>query len=404
MKNVKIKYVILLTIIFTLLNPEGASFSLSQSEVKLTIYTYDSLFADPEYDFIGNFSEYSGIRRDEIRLVRFSDAGAVLSNAIIEKDAPVADVLIGIDNAFVHQVRNTGILEPYKPNNVENLDQSLISELASDYLLTPYDYGYFALWFDKTRYNSSEDGVDFSKIASEAIASKLLIQDPRLSSPGLGFLLWSLAEYGHDKLESGNTSDWEQFWEQLKDNVRLTPSWGDALNLFFLPEANRSIMLSYTTSPAYGNCLYADNTTSTFVSLNDNNELTAWKQVEGIGLVNNSQNSALAKEFIDWFIGPQLQEQVYNSQVVYPALKGIEEPECVTESTINKDNIIALNSEIPLESISLYLDTWLDEWESLWNSNQSLPFLEITSVFTVVGLLLIYRINLYKGKKHKRGI
>ncbi|MHA1398284.1 MAG: hypothetical protein ACTSSF_11390, partial [Candidatus Heimdallarchaeaceae archaeon] len=110
MKKIAI-LVILLCIITsnspTMLNPTEAAIS----DYDLTIYTYESLLADPGYDFIGGFSNYSGIPENRIRVVLLDDANSIVTKASLEKDNPVADVLIGIDNILIHKAKEEQLLQ-----------------------------------------------------------------------------------------------------------------------------------------------------------------------------------------------------------------------------------------------------------------------------------------------------
>lgn len=335
----------------------------------LTIYTYDSLLIDPGYDFIGNFSEHANIDPERIELVYLSDAGEIISRATLEKENPQADVLIGIDNALIHQAREQNILKPYQSSQLSNLRDGLVDNLAPDNLLTPYDYGVISLWHDDTRFSGFEGEFTLQTLLDDEFQKQLIIQDPRLSSPGLGFLLWSIAELGYS--DSGElSSDWNEFWLDLNDNTLLTNSWGDAINLFYTPEVNRSIMVSYTSSPAYGACLYEDYTTSATLT-NTNEQEKGWLQIEGLGLVNGATNEALAKQFIDWFVSEELQNQIYQNQWIYPAREGISIPECYLDSAISPEEITSYNDQIPTEDLELYVDDWIEEWENVWNQENS---------------------------------
>ncbi|RMG31777.1 MAG: thiamine ABC transporter substrate-binding protein [Methanobacteriota archaeon] len=338
--------------------------TVAQSE-KLTIYTYDSLLADPGFDIEGNFSAFAGIPRENIEIVRFEDAGSILTRAVAEKDSPVADVLIGLDNVLIHQARTEDILEPYKPNGAEGLRDGLVDDLAPDYLMTPYDYGVFAIWYDETRFEGFQGDFSLEALRNPEVAKQLVVENPQVSSVGLGFLLWSIAEYG-DKVLGDDGSAWKDFWADLaKNDARLTPSWGDALDLFFDSSANRSMMVSYTTSPAYGECNFGGDTTNAIITETQDG-YEGWFQIEGIGLVKNSDNKDLAKKFIDWFISEDVQKEIYVHQYMYPALDSVKTPECYVNSTIDKDQITPLNSKIPASVINETLDQWLADWEQTW--------------------------------------
>ncbi len=112
-----------------------------------------------------------------------------------KKDSPIADVLIGIDNVLVNQIRELDLLTPYQPSNSQNLNQELVSGLASDYLLTPYDFGVISLWHLNNSFTNSINANEFqlNDILSPDFQNQLIIQNPQLSSPGLGFLLSTIA-------------------------------------------------------------------------------------------------------------------------------------------------------------------------------------------------------------------
>ncbi len=384
------KFLVLFAIFMLGMGIGVPSTTFAQSE-KLTIYTYDSLLADPGYDIEGNFSAYAGIPRENIEIVRFEDAGSILTRAVAEKDSPVADVLIGLDNVLIHQARAEDILEPYKPNGVEGLRDGLVEDLAPDYLMTPYDYGVFAVWYDENRFDGFPDGFSLEDLRNPGIAKQLVVENPQVSSVGLGFLLWSIAEYGDTAL-GDDASAWKDFWTDLsKNDARLTPSWGDALDLFFDSAANRSMMISYTTSPAYGECNYGGDTTNAVITETQNG-YEGWFQIEGIGLVKNSDNEELAKQFIDWFISEDVQKEIYVHQYMYPALDSIETPECYASSTIDKDEITPLNSKIPASVINETLDQWLKDWEKVWAGTNAafldgFPFYLAISGIMTIGLI-----------------
>ncbi len=341
--------------------------NLQQNTSKLTIYTYDSLLADPGYDFVGNFSVHANIPRNDIKLVKFSDAGSMLSRVIAERNNPIADVIIGLDNVLIHKARQFDVLQPYLANGTNKLRSSLVNELAPDHLLTPYDYGVFAIWYDTARYNGiSANNFTLTDLIKAGVSDKLIIENPLISSVGSGFLLWAISEFGDNALNFTTSTNWRTYFSQLQSrNVRLVPSWGDALNLFFTPEEHRPMMVSYTTSPAYGACLYGGDTTKAVVS-NHNGTKQGWFQIEGLGIAKGAAHPQLAKTFIDWFISPELQTQISTNQWMYPALNNISLPSCFTNSTIPASSIQSLNSRIPTKVLNSSLEGWKSDWEKAW--------------------------------------
>ncbi len=339
-------------------------FNLTDKSI-LTIYTYDSLLADPGFEFDRAFERYAGLENGSVRVVYLSDSASVLNRAILEKNDPGADILIGLDNVLIGKARLNNILEAYQPNGYENIIPSLVDGLALDYLLTPYDYGVISLWYINDRLEG-DLGSDFllSDLTNSTLTSQLIVEDPALSSPGLGFLLHTISIFGDD--EAGVTGvidgDWKQFWSDLSSRgMRITPSWGAAFNLLYTEEAGRPMMVSYTSSPAYGACLFDDASTTSVLS-HETGTTWGWRQIEGLGLVKDSDNKELAKQFIDWFISPELQNEIYQNQWIYPAIENIDPPSCY-DDVIPYDSITPLNDKIPQNILSDNLDKWLDEWE-----------------------------------------
>ncbi|MHA2502610.1 MAG: thiamine ABC transporter substrate-binding protein, partial [Candidatus Kariarchaeaceae archaeon] len=363
----------------------SASISVDQSP-SLVIYTYDSLLADPGYAFDRAFEVYAGLPNGSVQVNYLSDTGTILSRAIAEKNNPVADILIGIDNVLVHQAREENILTPYIPDGAEQLIDGLVDDLASDYLLTPYDYGVIALWYLNQEFEGDLDTEEFSldQLLTEEFRSQLIVQDPRLSSPGLGFLLTSIALYGDDS-DGILEGSWQDFWRSLSQETAITSSWGDAITRLYAEE-DRTMMVSYTSSPAYGNCLWEDDTTTAVLPTVDGVQY-GWQQIEGIGLVNNAPHTDLAMDFIDWFISEELQEQIHLNQWVYPARDGISAPDCYNTS-IDPSTITPLNSLLSPDTVEQQLDMWLTDWEVSWiegpvSSNDGLPINWIAALLLI---------------------
>jgi len=357
----------------------------------LTIYTYESLLADPGYAYDRAFEQYAGLPNGSVNVVLLDDAGSILTKAVSEKADPVADVLIGIDNALVSQARQQDILTPYQPKEADKLVSGLVDGLASDYLLTPYDYGAIALWYLKQAFNSSIDtsSLKLNDLLQNEVRNQLIVENPNLSSPGLGFLLSTIAMFGDNAgVDSMIQGGWRDFWRQLSDGTKLSPSWGDAISLLYTKEAKRSMMVSYSTSPAYGACLYNDTSTAAVLPTINGTQY-GWQQIEGLGVVKNAPHEALAKEFIDWFISEELQSQIHLNQWMYPARAGITAPDCY-DAAIDPSTITPLNDRIPQNLLANNLTSWLDDWEVAWTEGTSgsfgLPF-DTVGIFATLILI-----------------
>jgi len=335
---------------------------------KLTIYTYESLMADPYYDIESNFSQYAGIPKDQISIQRFGDANEIISRLVAEKDNPVADVAIGIDNALIHLINPNEVLEKYQPLGIDDIDQNLITNLDPQGYLIPYDYGIISLFYQNQIINASNtpiiENFTFDKLLNSNIMSKIIIENPKFSSPGLGFLLWTIAIYGdkQNQIDGLLQQDWREFWQKAGPSVNITKSWGEAFTVFFDPAEEKPIMVSYGTSPAYGNCLWGDESTSALLT-HENDTNNGWLQIEGLGLVKNAPNSDNGKKFIDWFLSTDLQDKIPGTQWMYPANTKASIPECFEQASINPATVFRLNNILTPEILDLHLQEWMNEWE-----------------------------------------
>ena len=381
--------------------PIGNATSAAQN-AKLVIYTYESLLGDPAYDIEGNFSQFAGIDKSEIVIHRFDDANEIVTRLLQEKDAPQADVVIGIDNALIHLIEDkSSVLEKLTSTdipNINNLDQNLLQNLDPDQYLIPYDYGIISLWYDNTRVNSSLypelENMTLDSLLESALLNKLIVENPKFSSPGLGFLLWTIAVYGDPSIDFNGLlgKNWRDWWQQARDNITITKSWGDAFNIFFNEEEDKPIMVSYGTSPAYGYCLgYDGNQPATTALLShEKGKLNAWLQIEGIGMVKNAPHPELAKKFIDWFIGPELQSVLPTHQWMYPSNTKATVPECFSMAAIHPDEVNRLNNLITPEMLKEHLTTWQDEWEEIVVLGETAPSGNLIPGFSALVFILMF--------------
>ncbi len=340
-------------------------------DVELIIYTYDSLLADPYYDIAGNFSTFSGIAKSNIQITRFSDANEIVTRLTLEKDNPLADVVVGIDNTLIHLIENKGaVLEAYSPTPISQIDSNLIQNLDPDYYLIPYDYGIISLYYHNQIINSTTNpelnNLTLNSLLDSDLLSMLLVENPKYSSPGLGFLLWTIAVFGDPEINLDGLldSNWRYWWNSSRNEITITNSWGDAFEIFFNPNEGKPIMVSYGTSPAYSYCQWADNSTSAVVTY-ENNQQNAWLQIEGIGLVKNAPHQANGKQFIDWFLGTTFQSVIPEHQWMYPANTEVVLSPCFVQSSIHPDDITRLNDLIPLTVLAEHLTSWTEEWEQI---------------------------------------
>ena len=266
-------------------------------------------------------------------------------------------------------------------------------------------YGIIALWYDRSRINETSNPelstLTLQEILDYNLDELLIVEDPTLSSPGLGFRLWTIAVFGDPTIDFDGllAGDWRDWWREASEDVRIAASWGAAFDLYATKEENRPIMISYGTSPSYDVCHplwgvgYGSTPPSKAIVSHEKNLDNAWLQIEGIGLVNNAPNEETAKQFIDWFLSTDLQDHIAMNNWMYPANVNANISTCFSETAINPDEVDILNDLIPPSMIEENLDMWKSDWEAEIAPFSSLFAIFLSLIFAAVSYSLIKRRN-----------
>jgi len=270
-----------------------ASAAMAQDSV-LLVYTYDSFVSDwgPGPQVEAAFEETCGC---DLQFVGAGDGAALLARLFLEGAQSGADVILGLDTNLMASARAMDLIAPH------GIDASGLTLPISwdDPQFLPYDWGYFAFVHGTDLENPPSS---FRELADSDL--RIVIQDPRSSTPGLGLLMWVKAAYGDEAAA---------MWEDLADNiVTVTPGWSEAYGLYLEGEAD--LVLSYTTSPAYH--LIAEGDASHTAAAFDEGH---YMQVEVAGIVALSDQRALAEQFMAFMISPSFQQIIPTTNWMYPA-------------------------------------------------------------------------------------
>jgi len=269
---------------------------------EVVVWTYDSFTSEwgPGPAIAEAFKNETGIT---IRFVTQGDGGALLSKIIAEGTTADADVLLGIDQNLQQKAIDANILTAYKPQGAEKIPTKLI--LDSQYRLTPYDFGYFAIIYDSEKISAPPKSLD--DLTKKEFERKLILMDPRTSTPGLGFFVWTKAVYGNE---------WKNYWKKLAPSIlTVAEGWDTGYGLFTSGEA--PMVLSYTTSPAYH--LEFDKTERYRAALFDDQGHSV--QIEGAGILKNSKRPKNAKRFMDFMLSQSFQKVIPLTNWMYPIVE-----------------------------------------------------------------------------------
>lgn len=272
----------------------ATSAAMAQDKPVLTVMTYDSFVAEwgPGPVIEAAFEETCDC---DLRFVAAGDGAALLARIRLEGSRSEADVVLGLDTNLTSVALETGLFTSHGMDTTE-LDLPIAWD---DPVFLPYDWGYFAFVY---REGLSEVPTNFRELG--ASDTKIVIQDPRSSTPGLGLLYWVKAAYGDEAKE---------IWESLEDNiVTVTPGWTEAYGLFLEGEAD--MVLSYTTSPAYHLIAEGDAGKSSAAF-----EEGHYLQIEVAGKLKATDQPELADRFLQFVLSDAFQSVIPTTNWMYPA-------------------------------------------------------------------------------------
>lgn len=260
---------------------------------ELVVYTYDSFVSEwgPGPAIEAAFEAECAC---DLNFVGMGDGAALLARLRLEGARSDADVVLGLDTSLIAAAKETGLFAP----TAVRADYTL-PITWEDEVFVPYDWGYFAFVHDA----GLEAPANFKALGESDL--KIVIQDPRSSTPGLGLLMWVKAAYGDDA---------PVIWDGLADNiVTVTKGWSEAYGLFLEGEAD--MVLSYTTSPAYH--LIAEEDDSKSAALFDEGH---YMQIEVLGKLAGTDQGALADQFMEFMVSDAAQSVLPTTNWMYPAV------------------------------------------------------------------------------------
>ena len=309
----------------------------AETEAELVIYAYDSFVAEwgPAPLVMPKFEKRYGV---EVKVISVGDAGQVLNRAILERDDPQADIVVGIDNNMLSRALEEEVLQPYRSPNLDAIPEQLIFDAT--HAVTPFDYGYFAIVYDSEVLDNPPGSLE--ELTDPRFRKRIILQDPRTSSPGLGFLLWTIAVYGEDYLD---------YWRRLQPNLlTITDGWDTAYGMFTSGEA--PMVLSYTTSPAY-HVEYEQTERYRAALFEEGNYL----QIEGMGILKGAPHPTLARRFIDFVLTGEFQSEIPLTNWMYPV-----DPHVVTPDSFRFAPKPERSLQLPAEEIRKNRDRWINAW------------------------------------------
>jgi thiamine transport system substrate-binding protein len=310
--------------------------AVAEAKETLTIYTYESFTSDygPGAKIRASFEKTCDC---EINWVALGDGVAVLNRLKLEGKDTKADVVLGLDTNITDEARALGI---FGKHGVD-LTRTKVPGGWTDQEFLPFDYGHFAVVYDSEKIKNPPKSLD--ELVNGDPTQKIILEDPRTSTPGLGFLLWMKQVYGDKAADA---------WKKLKPRILTTaPGWSEAYGLFTKGEA--PLVFSYVTSPAYHIEVEKVNKYQA-ASFSEGHYL----QIEVAGLIDASAHHVLAQKFLDFILTPGFQNEIPTTNWMLPAGDvNVALPEAF-KTMVKPDKTLLYTPE----DVNKNRRAWIDEW------------------------------------------
>lgn len=333
----------------------GLSITQAQ-DTTLTLISHDSF--NVSEDVLAAFEEETGIT---VEILRAGDAGQMVNQAILTKNNPLADVLFGVDNTFLTRALDADLFIPYESPALESVDEAFIVD--EDHRVTPVDYGDVCLNYDIAYFDDNDLALPESlqDLTDPAYESLLVVQNPATSSPGLAFMLATVAAFGTDDMTGADEDDdytYLDYWSALVANdVLISDGWEDAYFGQFTAaseDGTRPLVVSYASSPPV--TIDAETGEATTASIVADN--TCFRQIEFAGILTGTDQEEAAQQFIDFLLSEAFQEDLPLQMFVFPVNELAELPEDFVEFAQIPDD----PATVSLEMIEANRDTWIAAW------------------------------------------
>ena len=329
MKLTRILIVSFLVVITSACSTPTASTSTDATPNEVTLLAYDA-FTPQE----GIFDAFTAATGAKVKVVTGGDSGVLVSKAILTAGNPEGDVLWGLDNTLLSRAQKAELLTSYEP----------------------VDYGDICVNYDKQWFTSRNISppTSLEDLANSTYKNLLVTQDPVASSPGLGFLLGTIAHFGAD--------NWQGYWKSLKVNgVRIASDWTTAYTIDFSGSSGKGkypLVVSYGSSPP-AEVLYAEKpieTPPTAVIAS-----TCFRQTEYVGALRGARNPNNAKLLISYLLDVPFQESMPLSLFVFPTNQKASLPDLFTKFAVAPKNPLTLEPA----DIEKNRDAWLSSWRDI---------------------------------------
>ncbi len=316
--------------------------------VTLTVMTHDSFAVSEEV--VRQFEQEHDVK---LNFLLSGDAGSALNRAILSQGAPLADVFYGVDSTFLSRALEAEIFEPYASPALADIPAEF--KLDPQNRALPVDYGDVCINYDKAFFASRNLVVPQSlqDLTRPEYNGLLVVENPATSSPGLAFLLATIAEFGED--------GYLDYWEKLRENgVVVVNDWNTAYYTNFSGSSGQGpqpMVVSYGSSPV-AEVFFAETPPSEAPTASIIGSNTCYRQIEFVGILKGTQQRALAEKLVDFMLSETFQEDMPLQMFVFPVNQKAQLPAVFQEHAQSPDQPAMLDYVQIAENRAEWIQSW----------------------------------------------
>jgi len=321
----------------------------SDKPTDVVLVTHDAFAISPAVKKA--FETESGLK---LRILKAGDAGEVVTRALLTAGNPEGDVLFGVDNNLLQRALDGDVFTAYEATEIGTVDPTL--DLDPGHRVTPIDRGDVCLNYDKTWFRDHHLAPprNLQDLTLPRYRSLTVVENPATSTPGLAFMLASVAQFG---------DLWQDYWRKLRANdVLVVDGWEEAYEARFSGAAgshgNRPIVVSYASSPP-AEVIFRDPRPA--MAPTGVVEDSCFRQIEFAGVLRGAKNEDGARKLVDFMLSKRFQEDIPLEMFVFPARRDAAlPPEFVKYAVVPTHPL-----ELPPETIEANRERWVDQWTDI---------------------------------------
>jgi thiamine transport system substrate-binding protein len=289
------------------------------------------------------------------RILQTGDAGEALTKALLTAGNPQGDVFFGVDNNLLSRALDGNLLQEYKPPALKDVDKAY--DLDSKHRVVPVDHSEVCLVYDRKWFETHHmtPPRSLGVLVRKDYARLTVVENPATSTPGLAFLLATIARFGPD----GNA--WPTFWSEARaGGILVTDGWEEAYNERFSGSGHGRypIVVSYSTDPAAAVFFAGKALAQSPVAVVKD---SCFRQIEFAGILRGAHNEEGARKLIDFMLSRRFQAGMPLTMFVSPTRKGVPLPKVFREHAPSIRHPLHLSPKL----IGANRDRWVKEWTQI---------------------------------------